>query len=252
MQAAPTPRQQEAFDGALAQGVPPDLVLAGPLVSEVSHQGLILLDTSGPAAVLRHRLSGERHDFHQGQASLHFHEKRAFVQVEGETVWANKHLRTSVWECVADRRQFLVTKREDGHDAQWLSELQQRHQPRQVQLDLSATRKNIAVDVQYFFHRHSAGLPRIFWNLESAKTGLSFVGVCEKQQQRWVAHGLDSSWNKVLRGVGCTADDQLNFTGRNGRAAVGGGGGGGHARRATHLHEGTGLFVGALGQDDAT
>lgn len=206
-----SPAQLSRYDESLRQGVPPDPREVGDLCREVDHSGLFSLAMRDGQAVLRHVVTGESHAFRQGQSvALHVHRKRAFVEADGETIWVNKLLKRSLFECVSDARQFVFAKRDDGFQCTWVSELQQRHVDGSISLTIGLVPPRMAV-VSYmaFLAGRPQGPGRVFWNLRSFQSAMQLQGLSTRQAQSWIREGMARTWSSMLLKSECADCDQL-------------------------------------------
>jgi hypothetical protein len=204
--------QQLAYQAALQAGVPPDPRQCGPLCVEVDHgQVLALASLASGHAVLRNSASGEQVQFPLGQeVTLHLKGKRAFVALpDGSTQWANKLMKTSVWETVADSKRFLLTRHPDGHQLHWQEEWQLKTQLHKASFKVEG--REFSMTALNFVHGRHGCACNVFWDLESVKAALALQGLSPAHLARWLRTGHAKTWARLLENWGCTAADELQL-----------------------------------------
>lgn len=181
---------------------------------------MMRVDKVGGRCALRHLVTGEVVHFGEGHdVVLRTHQKRAFVEIGGESTWVSKLFKKAVFECVGDSRRFVFERRGDGFQCTWEAELQRQHDDGVIALQVQGPPIRCA-SVSYMAFRapRPPGPCRVFWNLRSVQEALQLGGLSERQRQVWIRAGMDKTWRSMLGRFGCGECDQLEFYG--GQVAV--------------------------------
>jgi hypothetical protein len=192
-------------------GCPPD-PRHGPLCIEVTTGQVLALASASVSghAVLRNMASGEQVQFPPGhEVTLLLKEKRGIVVLQdGTTQWANKLVKTSVWEATADSKRLLLTRRQDGHHLQWQEEW------RQKTLQTASFKvegRDLSITALRFIHGRHGCTCNMFWDLESVKAALALQGLSPAHLARWLRTGHAKKWAGLLDEWGCKEADELQL-----------------------------------------